>query len=153
MRPPGASTGSRSAVIMATKLGYWRIEEILQLLGRGLNGAFAYIGADQLVYNCLDVDSKPLASTVDDKGLISCEVGLMFRVNLGRPKWKMVITVEPSDTYKLRLWKPLSLVKTGKVGEVMVEYGDIYCEDLKRFVEETYDEWAKKIHGAFIPMD
>ena len=130
----------------------WRIEQILsQMGGRGLHGALVYTGASMVGYNNREDDSKPDPSTVDDKGFVDFQTGLMFKVNGPRGKlWKIIVSFEPNDTYTVRLWQGLSLAQTGKIGEILFEFDDVYCDMLQSFIEEIYDTAIAKYNGGYI---
>ena len=134
--------------------GKWRIDQMLEQLGTGLNGAFAYTGGKNIVYKYRPDDSKPVNSQVLENGLIDYEIGIQYTPNIGR-NWKMIVSLEGSDTYTVRLWKPYTApkaAKTGLFGKVMAEAKYVYNDMLKDIVESMYDEAIKTHFGGFISI-
>jgi hypothetical protein len=145
------------------------IQSIIDQCGgrTGLRNAFVYVGASQLMYKCPEPDGeyrsgKP--AVVTPEGFIDSEVSLTFGVNGRRGQnWKIIISYEPDDTYAVFLWrsirrKPRTIaqlreaIADPKVGEVLFEARDVYCDALQRTVEEIYDSAIKQYNGSFIPM-
>jgi len=141
---------------MANKLP-WRIQAIVdQSGGHGLRGAFAYVGGHEFCYNERQDEGTPDQSKVDEAGWIKYDTGLQFKVN-GKcsQTWKIIITLEPSDTYTVRLVKVngiKTLSKTGKAAEVLDTAEDVYCDPLQDVIESLYDEAIKKHCDGFIPL-
>lgn len=134
----------------------WRIDEMIrQMGGLGFRGAFGYVGASQITYKDREDLGTPNASKVLEGGFVEWETGLVFKVN-GKPKsWKMIVTLEPSDTYTVRLWEGFStakMAKTGDIGKVITEVTDVYCDELQRTVEQVYDDAVKQYNGGFIRL-
>jgi hypothetical protein len=141
----------------------YQIEAIKQQLGGGLNSALAYTGAHQLTYFC-KYEFGGGNSKVLDNGLVEAPVALTFRVN-GKhgAGWRIIINIEPSDTYSVRLWQAAKLgAKTVSklmaqnkpimLGEVLAEVKDVYCDNLRQVVERMYDDAIKKHCGGFAPL-
>lgn len=125
----------------------YQINEIVRQLG----DAFFYVGGSKPVYRQRPDESPyPNASSVNEYGLVDYETGIQFSVNIGRPHWKMVISLEPSDTYTVRLWKPGGA--PGVVGTVVDEAEDVYCDELNAFVSRMYDSAINKYQGGFIHL-
>jgi hypothetical protein len=141
----------------------YQIQAIREQLGNGLNGAMVYVGANQPTYSC-KYESGGAESKVLENGLIDAPVSLAFRVNCKRGAgWRIFISLELSDTYTVRLWKPskISLKKQCQlmaenklvpVGEVLDSSSDIYCDMLQECVERMYDRAIKEKNGGFIPL-
>lgn len=128
------------------------IRDIQDQLGRGLSGAMCYVGASNPTYLCRDWTS---ASKVRDDGTVHFDVGLCFQVNGKRGQgWRIIIAVEPCDTYTVRLWRKAkpSEVREGKLGVVMTEIEDVYCDTLKQVVEKVYDDAIREHNGGFINL-
>lgn len=126
----------------------WRTETIFeQLGGLGLRGALTYTGATQITFKDED-NGTPLPSRIEN-GYLFAECYVAFRPNAGRRRWKLIVTLEPSDTYTVRL---LRLTQYGTVAEVLDECEDVYCEDLQRITEQMYDDAIKRHLGGFIPI-
>jgi hypothetical protein len=67
----------------------------------------------------------------------------------------MIVNLEPSDTYTVRLWKaygPQKMVKTGLVGAVMDEIENVYCDDLQAVIKRVYDNAINQHCGGFVRM-
>ena len=127
---------------------------MLDQLGRGINGSLAYVGASRLIYKNRPDDSCPDASIVTDNGLVDYQTGLQFNVN-GKRGWKIIVSLEPSDTYTVRLWHsfhPSITAKTGKFGENLEENSDVYCDMLADMVESMYDAAIQQYCGGFIRL-
>ena len=138
----------------------YQIQAIMEQLGNGLNGARAYVGASQLTYSCKH-EAGGGNSKVLENGLVDAPVALTFNVNGKKGAgWKIIISIEPSDTYTVRLWKPvpmrakkaLEVGWDGKVGEILDESTDVYCDQLQESVERMYDRAIQKHSGGFIPI-
>jgi hypothetical protein len=139
--------------------GYWRIEQMMEQMG-ALNknisrNCFAYIGATNPIYKAREDDALPDPSSVGKDGMIEYQVGLQFNVNI-KPGWKIIVTLEPDDTYTVRLWRQHRrntwLQKDGSmlVGEVIEEMTDVYCDMLQETVEHIYDQAIQKHNNGFI---
>lgn len=140
------------------------IQSIQQQLGHGLTGAMVYVGASHPTYLCKH-EYGGAESKVLENGMIDAPVSLSFKVNGKRGQgWRIFISLEPSDTYTVRLWKSIktSLKKTCKllqekkiipVGEVLDTATDIYCDQLQECVEGMYDRAIKAHNQGFIPLD
>jgi hypothetical protein len=128
----------------------WRIQQMMEQIGLGINGGFCYVGATQKIYSNKNGDSKPINSVVGEDGLIDFECGLTFKVN-GNQNWKMIVTVEGNDTYTVRLWAA-TRGANGVFGKVLYEYKDVYCDMLQDIVESTYDQAIKEHRGGWIPI-
>jgi hypothetical protein len=121
----------------------YRIKSIIdQTGGEGLGGAFCYIGAQNFVY--LDRD---LSSSEFKDGMLTFSTGLLFKVNGGWRGWKMAITLEPNDTYTVRLMA----VRRDRA-KLLDEVTDVYCDMLKFTVESMYDNAVNKYSGGFISV-
>lgn len=101
-------------------------ETINQLGGTGLHGALVYIGTKHII-----------------KG--KDYVGLMVN---GKPgyRWMIKITLDFSDTYIVEL-----LASRGDKTEQLAHRDWVYCDELKRVVEQMYDGAIKKHNGGIIP--
>ena len=121
----------------------YTIQSIIdQTGGHRLNGAFAYIGAHKFVYSDRGIDNSKF-----ENGSLSFGVGLIFKVNGGSRGWKMCISLEPSDTYTVRLMA----VRGGTCKLLDVAEG-VYCDMLQSVVETMYDGAIKKYCGGFISI-
>lgn len=133
----------------------WRIEQMIALLGGlGLGGSFAYVGASQIVYKSREDESKPDPSKVTDVGLIDYQIGIQFKIN-GKRLWKIIVSLEPSDTYTVRLWQGYSISTVdllGIWGRVLYEFTDVYCDSLQDIVEHVYDTAIEEYLDGFIPL-
>jgi len=143
-----------------TQLPYTFSNIIQQLGGTGINGAFAYTGGRNRAYHAgegTDNGAYPLKmSSVKDNGTISADSYLQWDVNVKRGQvWRVIVAYEPNDTYTVRLWRMFGaqkMFKTGKVGEVLYEFGEVYCDNLKSVVESTYDQAINKYNNGFINL-
>lgn len=141
-----------------------QIEAMREQLGTGLNGGLVYVGASRLTYLC-KYESGGAESKVTETGLVDAPVSLAFNVNGKRREgWKVIVSLEPSDTYTVRLWKPskISLKKQCQlmaenkvvpVGEVIDVACEIYCDQLQSCVEQMYDRAIRERNDGFIPLD
>lgn len=141
----------------------YQIEAMRQQLGTGLRGAMAYVGASQPTYSC-KYPTGGATSKVTENGLVDAPVSLCFKVNGKRGAgWRMIVSLEATDTYTVRLWKKnpmgaktaMKLMAEGKplkVGEVISERSDVYCDNLQQVVEGMYDDAIKEKNGGFIPL-
>jgi hypothetical protein len=138
----------------------YQIQAIMEQLGNGLRGARAFVGASQLTYSCKH-ETGSGESKVLDNGLVDAPVALTFNVNGKKSAgWKIIISLEPSDTYTVRLWKPIPMRAKkvlegrwdGKLGEVLDESSDVYCDQLQESVERMYDRAIQQHNGGFIPL-
>ena len=130
---------------------------IAQCGGRGLAGAFAYIGAHDLRYRCPEPDGEyrggaPSKLTVENgQGFVEYEVGLSCRVN-GKPghRWMLIITYEPDDTYAVWLVEG----HRGRQPDTMVLAceRDVYCDTLQNVIEVAYDQAIRNHNSGFIPL-
>lgn len=120
----------------------WQIQEIIgQLGGRGLRGGLVYVGAHNLQARANGICESKVTETSIDFG-----VGLIFTPNIRRRGARILITVEPSDTYTVRL------LFVGKTIEVYKEFDNVYCDQLQFIVEQMYDEYIKTVQGGFISI-
>lgn len=135
----------------------WRCQTIInQLGGLGLRGAFAYTGASQITYKDRPDEMTPDASRIDGYG-IHFDTGIMWRVNGKRGQtWKELVTLEPSDTYTVRVLKintPHQQLKDGRPPcEVLYEAIDVYCDILQSVAEDAYDTAIKEHNDGWIPL-
>lgn len=122
--------------------------------GRGLNGAFVYVGASEFCYRCAQPDGEyrsgfPSKTEAGQPG-VSFDVGLRFRVNGRRGQaWTTIIAYEPDDTYTVWL---VRLVGRARRFEVLACHRDVYCDELKGVVERTYDDAIQRLNRGFIPL-
>jgi hypothetical protein len=134
----------------------YRIQEMFaQLGGLGLAGAPVYTGATQITYKDKCDEVLPNGSYVDAKGL-HFHTGVMWRVN-GKPGqiWKLAVTLEPSDTYTVRLLRvhPMTeIVETGAAATVLMEFEDVYCDQVQKIAEYVYDQCIIKLNDGSIPL-
>lgn len=128
-----------------------QINAMLDQMGRGINGALAYVGAQNISYKERADESTPDSSTYDDKtGTLDYQVGVQFKPNLNINA-RFVVTLEPSDTYTIRFIKLLPIShKSGKVSKMLKVIGDVYCDQLQTLIEQTYDEWVNEHQQGFI---
>lgn len=141
----------------------YQIQAMKEQLGSGLRGALAYVGANQLTYNC-KYETGGSNSKVFENGTVEAPVSLIFKVNGKRGAgWKMIINIEADDTYTVRLWqsarigakRAVKLMAEGKLipaGEVLYEASMVYCDNLQAVVEAMYDKAIKEKNGGFIPL-
>lgn len=134
----------------------YRIQEMLaQLGGLGLQGAVVYTGGTQLVYKDEYDEVLPDGSFVDDRGL-HYHTGLMWKVN-GKPRqtWKLAVTLEPSDTYTVRMLQvhPVhEIIERGQAATVLMEYEDVYCDQVQQIAEHVYDQCIRRFNDGWIPL-
>lgn len=121
-----------------------------QLGGTGLSGAFVYCGANRCTYQSQDL--RP--SQVLPDGTVDLGTGLVFHVNGKRGQnWRFIVSLEPSDTYTVRLWRSATAAEQAKGlrGVLLEEKDDIYCDTLQECVEGMYDRAIAKHCDGFIP--
>ena len=131
---------------------------IEQAGGLGLRGAFAYIGAQQYRYRCVQQEGEyrsAYPSRLTSEGgapRVDFDVGLHFLVN-GKPgrRWSMVIAYEPDDLYSVWLVEG----HAGRKAESMVLacVREVYCDTLQSVIEGTYDLAISEHNQGFIPTD
>ena len=123
--------------------GYWRIEQMLDQIGRR---ALIYIGNSTIVYTCRDDDSKP-DSPMWTKGnygyYVNWEVGVMLSPNFGEKHIKFILALDSNDTYVLFVTRGQKLVH---------EFRNLYCDDIAGVIESTYDNIIKTEFQGFIPI-
>jgi len=145
----------------------YQIEAMREQLGKGLRGAMAYVGASKPTYTCKH-ETGGGNSEVTENGLVSAPVALTFAVNGKRGAgWRIIVSIEASDTYTVRLWKPVNTTAKArmkemekaaaegrpmKLGEVLDESSDVYCDVLQEVVERMYDRAINEKCGGFIPL-
>lgn len=141
----------------------YQIEAMVKQIGQGLNGGFVYVGASKKYFTC-KYSTGGATSTVLPNGTVDAPVSLVFRVNGKRNAgWRFIVSIEPSDTYTVRLWKPIKigLKKTCQlmaenkmvpVGEVIDSATDVYCDQLQDCIERMYDKAIKEHNQGFIPL-
>lgn len=135
----------------------YTIKTIMEQLGTGLNGALAYIGAHSLYYThpagCRDRGClRSHDSMVNDNGTVNAEVALWCKVNTRRDV-RICVAYETDDTYTVYLWRangPAKRRETGKMGEVLKESHDVYCDMLAEVVERFYDEYIRQYQAGAI---
>jgi hypothetical protein len=60
----------------------------------------------------------------------------------------MLVTLEPSDTYDVRL-----VNLTAPIEDQVIEHRqDVYCDDLQHAVERVYDKAIESRNEGFIPI-
>jgi hypothetical protein len=129
-----------------------RVNEIVNQTGRGLNGGLVYVGAKQFIGQDKDIGGF---STIDDHGCIVAGCYLMFQVNGKRGQnWKIIVALEPNDTYTARLWRKANAAEArqGKIGVIIGEASDVYCDTLQGTVEEMYDAAIREFCGGLITI-
>src|SRR5215216_2183933 len=90
---------------MANKLGYWRIEQLMEQLGskNGMSRSnmWIYLGIARgaTVYSCLNVDSPPRSPKFTEEDGLCYDVGITFRPNLNDTHVKYHVCVDSNDTY------------------------------------------------------
>jgi hypothetical protein len=141
----------------------YQVQAIREQLGKGLRGALVYVGASQLTYSC-KYENGGAESKVTDNGSIDAPVSLAFSVNGKRGAgWKIIVSLEPSDTYTVRLWQAsrigpkravrlMAECKPIPAGEVLDEASGVYCDQLQGIVEQMYDKAIKEKNDGFIPL-
>jgi len=144
-----------SNVVKPEPLPYTIQTIIDQMGGRGIRGAFVYIGASQLVWKHPKTNTtyecrSGFQSNEDEHGCINSDVSLQFTVNGKRGElWKMLVAYEPDDTYSVWIWRNKSDIP-GKIGSVIEVARDVYCDGLKGTVEHMYDKAIKTHNQGFI---
>lgn len=135
---------------------------IEQIGGRGISGAFAYVGAFgvPIEYQCPDVACECRGSTsawvpsVHGGSPLEMEdaVGLQFKVNGKRGEdWHICATYEANDTCKVFLlgW----VTEDGVRSRRLLDYrDDVYCDQLKEVVEKLYDNAIANRNQGFIHL-
>ena len=136
---------------------------IEQAGGRGINGAFAYVGAHNFRYSCSDgsrtvMDGEwrskftshqiPPMPGMTGSGTVNYDVHLSFAVN-GKSgyHWQMTIAYEPDDTYTVWL-----VARRGSRVDVLAEVRDVYCDDVQIVVESVYENTLKTTNVKFLRM-
>ena len=136
----------------------YTIKTIMEQLGTGLNGALAYIGAHSLYYThpagCRDRECRPSEDSMvnADVGTVKADVALWCKVNTRRDV-RICVAYETDDTYTVYLWRangPAKRLETGKMGEVLEESHDVYCDMLPEVVERFYDEYIRQHQAGAI---
>jgi hypothetical protein len=140
----------------------YTIATMMNQMGKGIRGAFAYIGASQVTFryplgaprdceyrSCFRSHEEPTI------GGINYDVGLSFAVNGRRGQnWRMLVVYEPDDTYSVwlgRRAKPTEK-REGKHFVVLDHREDVYCDVLQETVEHMYDKAIKKHNGGWINL-
>jgi hypothetical protein len=130
---------------------------IAQAGGLGLRGAFVYVGARDITYQCAQAEGEYRSSypsrlkSEGGVGFVEFEVGVRFRVNGRRGRnWLMIIAYEPDDTYTVWLVEGHAARQPGSM--VLACQRDVYCDALQSVIESTYDEAISKHNQGFIPL-
>ena len=130
---------------------------IEQAGGFGLNGAFAYIGANRFVYRCscptgeCRPDHPSKLTTDEGSAFVDFEVGLSCRVNGRRGRgWTLIIAYEPDDTYTV--WLVEGHDKRTADTMVLACERDVYCDTLRITIECAYDKAIQEHNGGFISL-
>jgi hypothetical protein len=133
-----------------------RCREILSQLGRGINGAMAYIGADPSTlfgHDCYDYpDGNDKGNSfITKSGLVDGggNCWIRFKVNGKKgERWEVTIALEWSDVYTVYL-------QSTKGGKVLwtESRGDVYCDMLKDVVEKMYDTAIDEKNEGWITFD
>ena len=69
-------------------------------------------------------------------GLIESNQFLTWRCNTPG-FWRIHIAYDASDTYTVRMWRALDPLISKAVGEVVEEFDNVYCPDLRRLVDDV----------------
>ena len=131
---------------------------LLQIGGFGIHGAFAYIGAEPIRYRCprLQGECRPdePSRLVTQGSVPSVEygVGIEARVNGRRGRaWTLIIAYEPDDTYTV--WLVEGHDRRTADTMILACHRDVYCDQLKEVVEQSYDRAIHDHNGGFIHLD
>lgn len=101
------------------------VKDIFEQLGQGLRGGYVYVGGHNPTYG---TEPNPF---------------VRFDVNGKRGEnWKMVIEVDPSDTYNVSL--------VNKAGKKLATAEDVYCDNLQGVCEDMYDRAIDAFNGGYI---
>ena len=138
------------------------LPETIQVLiatagGLGLRGAFVYLGAERFRYQCAEPVGEYRSGfesrvvTKNGSPDVEFDVGLQFRVN-GKPRkaWTMLVAYEPNDTYTVWLYE----THAGRTADSMILacHREVYNDNLKEVIEQTYDRAIETHNGGFIPL-
>jgi len=128
----------------------WQIQTIIdQAGGRGIHGAFGYIGAHQFGY-MFNPDDPNFSMSKFEDGYIHYGCGLRFKPN-GKKNWLMVIALDADkDTYSVYLMA-VGNIQTGCRSKLLDSMDDVYCDMLQDIVEKMYDRAIEKYCDGFIP--
>jgi len=112
------------------------VQDVLDQLGStGLRGAICYCGGRNLTYTRPEV-KHPLYSEPHD--------GIFQFIPNIKKKSVILIAVELSDTYFVGLYVNRELYGESSSG--------VYCDQLQKIVEETYDDYIKEEQQGFIEI-
>lgn len=132
------------------------ITAIIEQCGRGLGGAFCYVGAHRFAYKCTVHEGEHRGAYFakeTPEGCLDYDVGLAFQVNgPAGQNWTMVVAYEPDDTYSVWLWRTAQ-ERGDKRGEILLQAHDVYGDALQPVIEAMYDQMIKKHCGGFIPCN
>ena len=130
---------------------------LAQAGGLGLNGAFAYIGAQHFTYRCAEAVGEYRSARTSrlvseaGQGFVDYEVGLQCRVNGKRGRrWTLIVAYEPNDVYSVWLVEGHRGRQPGSM--VLACERDVYCDTLQSVIEAVYDRAISDHNGGFIPL-
>ena len=120
--------------------------------------ALAYIGAEPIRYRCprLQGECRPdePSRLITQGSLPSVEygVGIEARVNGRRGRaWTLIIAYEPDDTYTV--WLVEGHDRRTADTMILACHRDVYCDQLKEVIEQSYDRAIRDHNGGFIHLD
>jgi hypothetical protein len=130
---------------------------VAQAGGLGMRGAFVYVGARYVTYQCAQSEGEYRSDHPSrlgmkrGRGCVEFDVGVKFDVNARRGRaWKMIITYEPDDTYTVWLIEGHSNRQLDSM--VLACQRDVYCDTLRSVIEATYDKAIREHNQGFIPL-
>lgn len=130
-------------------------EIIFDQIGKSrLHGAYTLTGGRKLAFGP-DVPLKQIE--VDEAGCIDIVNGLMWQPNVSRRNVKFIIVLQPCDTYTIWLWRGYTTQEfikknDGKIGEVLEQMDDVYCDQLIDVIDSMYVDYIKKYQEGFIKI-
>ena len=130
---------------------------VAQAGGLGMRGAFVYVGARNVTYQCARSegeyrsDHPSRLGVKRGHGCVEFDVGVKFDVNGRRGRaWKMIIAYEPDDTYTV--WLVEGHSKRQLDSMVLACKRTVHCDELQSVIESIYDEAVRKHNRGFIPL-
>ena len=130
---------------------------LAQAGGLGLNGAFAYIGAQHFTYRYAEAVGEYRSARTSrlvseaGQGFVDYEVGLQCRVNGKRGRrWTLIVAYEPNDVYSVWLVEGHRGRQPGSM--VLACHRDVCSDTLQSVIESVYDRAIIEHNRGFIPL-
>ena len=116
---------------------------------RELGNFFSYYRTGTVVIQNLEDASQWKPSETGKGGTIRYDYGIGFSLAGRANKHKIIVALEPNDTYTVYVWRPATVKEAG-IGVVLEKVEDVYADNLYSVLERRYRQYVDGVVPAQI---